>query len=212
VIRKKTGEVRKMNEQIRESLSALMDGEANELEIERVLKHADAETLRSTWMRYHLVRHTLREGGAAYADIDVSAGVMAVLSGEPGIAIKPVARWKQFLQPAASFAVAASVFAAVLVGSQFYGLLDKGTDVNGVPELAARVSTVGMVNTLGGSAVRAGYASPALKPVQTRHADYNRLARQRLQRYMLSHTEEASLNAPQGMMPYARVATFKVED
>jgi sigma-E factor negative regulatory protein RseA len=201
-----------MNEQIRESLSALMDGEANELEIERVLKHADAETLRSTWMRYHLVRHTLREGGVAYADIDVSAGVMAVLSGEPGIAIKPVARWKQFLQPAASFAVAASVFAAVLVGSQFYGLLDKGTDVNGVPELAARVSTVGMVNTLGGSAVRAGYASPALKPVQTRHADYNRLARQRLQRYMLSHTEEASLNAPQGMMPYARVATFKVED
>lgn len=201
-----------MNEQIRESLSALMDGEANELEIERVLKHADAETLRSTWMRYHLVRHTLREGGAAYADIDVSAGVMAVLSGEPGIAIKPVARWKQFLQPAASFAVAASVFAAVLVGSQFYGLLDKGTDINGVPELAARVSTVGMVNTLGGSAVRAGYASPALKPVQTRHADYNRLARQRLQRYMLSHTEEASLNAPQGMMPYARVATFKVED
>jgi sigma-E factor negative regulatory protein RseA len=201
-----------MNEQIRESLSALMDGEANELEIERVLKHADAETLRSTWMRYHLVRHALREGGAAYADIDVSAGVMAALSGEPGIAIKPVARWKQFLQPAASFAVAASVFAAVLVGSQFYGLLDKGTDVNGVPELAARVSTVGMVNTLGGSAVRAGYASPALKPVQTRHADYNRLARQRLQRYMLSHTEEASLNAPQGMMPYARVATFKVED
>ena len=200
-----------MNEQIRESLSALMDGEANELEIQRLLKHADAESLRSTWMRYHLVRHTLREGSAAYTYIDVSAGVMAALSGEPGIDIKPVARWKNFLQPAASFAVAASVFAAVLVGSQFYGLLGAG-DAGGAPELAARVSTVGMVNTLGGSAVRAGYASPALKPAQTRYADYNKMARQRLQRYMLSHTEEASLNAPQGMMPYARVATFKVED
>jgi sigma-E factor negative regulatory protein RseA len=201
-----------MNEQIRESLSALMDGEANELEIQRLLKHADAESLRSTWMRYHLVRHTLREGSAAYTYIDVSAGVMAALSGEPGIDIKPVARWKNFLQPAASFAVAASVFAAVLVGSQFYGLLGAGGDAGGAPELAARVSTVGMVNTLGGSAVRAGYASPALKPAQTRYADYDKMARQRLQRYMLSHTEEASLNAPQGMMPYARVATFKVED
>lgn len=201
-----------MNEQIRESLSALMDGEANELEIQRLLKHADAESLRSTWMRYHLVRHTLREGSAAYTYIDVSAGVMAALSGEPGIDIKPVARWKNFLQPAASFAVAASVFAAVLVGSQFYGLLGAGGDAGDAPALAARVSTVGMVNTLGGSAVRAGYASPALKPAQTRYADYDKMARQRLQRYMLSHTEEASLNAPQGMMPYARVATFKVED
>lgn len=201
-----------MNEQIRESLSALMDGEANELEIQRLLKHADAESLRSTWMRYHLVRHTLREGSAAYTYTDVSAGVMAALSGEPGIDIKPVARWKNFLQPAASFAVAASVFAAVLVGSQFYGLLGAGGDAGGAPALAARVSTVGMVNTLGGSAVRAGYASPALKPAQTRYADYDKMARQRLQRYMLSHTEEASLNAPQGMMPYARVATFKVED
>ena len=201
-----------MNEQIRESLSALMDGEANELEIQRVLKHADAEFVRSTWMRYHLVRHTLREGSAGYADIDVSAGVMAALSGEPGIDITPVARWKNFLQGAASFAVAASVFAAVLVGSQFYGLLDTGGDANGAPALAARVSTVGMVNTLGGAAVPAGYASPALKPAQTRYADYNKMARQRLQRYMLSHTEEASLNVPQGMMPYARVATYKVED
>ncbi len=201
-----------MSEQIRESLSALMDGEANELEIQRILKHADAESLRSTWMRYHLVRHTIREGSAAYTDIDVSAGVMAALSAEPGIDIKPVARWKNFLQPAASFAVAASVFAAVLVGSQFYGLLGTGSNVNGVPEFAAGVSTVGMVNTLGGSAVRAGYASPALKPAPERYADYNRMARQRLQRYMLSHTDEASLNAPQGMMPYARVATFKVED
>ena len=201
-----------MSEQIRESLSALMDGEANELEIERVLKHPDPDSLRATWTRYHLVRHVMQDGGTGYTGIDVSEAVMAALSEEPALHIKPVARWRNFLQPAASFAVAASVFAAVLVGSQFYGLLGNGSDINGAPELAARVSTVGMVNTLGGSAVRAGYASPALKPTPAPVADYNKMARQRLQRYMLSHTEEASLNAPHGMMPYARVATFQVED
>jgi sigma-E factor negative regulatory protein RseA len=199
-----------MSEQIRESLSALMDGEANELELARVLKHKDSDELRSTWMRYHLVRQTLSDAAASYTETDVSIAVMAALESESAIEIKPVARWNNFLRPAASFAVAASVFAAVLVGSQFYGLL--GMDVNGTAELAARVSTVGMVNTLGGSASQARYVAPGNAMSQPSLTDYNKLARQRLQRYMLNHTEEASLNAPQGMMPYARLASFKVED
>ena len=46
-----------MTERMRESLSALLDNEANELEMERVLKHvADDDSLRQTWVRYNLVR------------------------------------------------------------------------------------------------------------------------------------------------------------
>ena len=203
-----------MNDQIRESLSALMDGEANELELERVLKHSDDEQLRETWARYHLASGALQSGTLQPSSIDVSERVMAAISDEPELDIKPVARWSNFLRPAASFAVAASVFATVLVGSQFYGLLGGGGDAGTAPvELADRVSTVGMVNTLGGSAVRVGHALPALRAAPaSRATDFDQLARQRLQRYMLSHTEQASLNAPQGMMPYARVASFQVED
>jgi sigma-E factor negative regulatory protein RseA len=201
-----------MNDQIRESLSALMDGEANELELERVLKHSDDEQLRETWARYHLASAVLMDGKSEQSNIDISARVMAAISEEPVSAIRPVGRWTQFLRPAASFAVAASVFASVLVGSQFYGLLGAGTGDAPV-ELADRVSTVGMVNTLGGSAVRAGHALPALRAAPTGQVtDFDKLARQRLQRYMLPHTEQSSLNAPQGMMPYARVASFQVED
>ena len=43
-------------------------------------------------------------------------------------------------------------------------------------------------------------------------AAYNRLARQRLQRYLLPHTEEAALNTPQGMMPYARLAGYRGDE
>jgi sigma-E factor negative regulatory protein RseA len=107
------------------------------------------------------------------------------------------------------------VFASVLIGSQWYGLLgsNPGATVN-ESQLAARHSTIGMVNTLGGSAVNATYGPPATKSDTTRQARaaYNRLARQRLQRYLLPHTEEAALNAPQGMMPYARVAAFRTQD
>lgn len=189
-----------MTEQIKESLSVLMDGEANELDMARVLKNSADSELRSTWTRYHIARQVLREGSGKYLRVDISSRVMAALETEPEI--KPVARWHSFLRPVTSMAVAASVFASVLVGSQFYGLL--GGVEAGSPELAARVSTVGMVNTLGGSAVRAGYTP--------RYADYDQMAKQRLQRYMLIHSEEAALNAPQGMMPYARVASFEVRD
>ncbi len=200
-----------MSEKVRESLSVLMDGEASELDLERTLKHSDDPDVRATWMRYHAVKDSIQGGSGQFANVDISAGVMAALEREEPVSIKPVASWRNFMKPAASFAVAASVFASVLVGSQFYGLAGLGqADTN--PALAASVSTVGMVNTLGGSAVRAGYATPALKPANQRYTDYNRLARERLQRYMLAHSEEASLNAPQGMMPYARVASFQVED
>ena len=62
-----------MTDDMRESLSAVMDGEANELEMERVLKHAvtDEET-RATWTRYHLARHSLNGGSLAHLDWDIS--------------------------------------------------------------------------------------------------------------------------------------------
>jgi sigma-E factor negative regulatory protein RseA len=198
-----------MSEQIRESLSVLMDEEANELDVERVLQNSDDDAVRAVWGRYHTVRQIMREGSGRQVQVDIAARVMAALEAEPEI--RPVASWHNFLRPVASLAVAASVFATVLMGSQFYNLL--GGEGELAPQLSNQVSTVGMVNTLGGSAVRAGYASPALRPQsELRYADYNELARERLQRYLLTHAEEAALNAPQGMMPFARVASFEVQD
>jgi sigma-E factor negative regulatory protein RseA len=198
-----------MTEQIKESMSVLMDDEANELDVERVLKNSSTAGLRGSWTRYHTVRQVMREGTGQHPLVDIGSRVMRALEADPEI--RPTARWHGLLRPVASLAVAASVFASVLVGSQFYGLL--GVDAGAAPEVAAQVSTVGMVNTLGGSAVNAGYATPALRaPVAPRYADYNLLARERLQRYLLTHAEEAALNAPQGMMPFARVASFKVQD
>lgn len=197
-----------MSEHIRESLSALMDGEANELEIERLLKQSGNEQLRGAWVRYHQVREVLGSRSSAYHSMDISKAVMSALEHEPAAVSRSALNWQSMLRPLASFAVAASVFSAVLVAGQFYGLLDGSKDA----QLADRVSTVGMVNTLGGSAVRASYAAPALRPASNPVADYDKLAQQRLQRYMLDHSGEAALNSPQGMMPYARAATFQLEE
>lgn len=216
-----------------ESLSALMDGEADEQALEQVLDSLHDNELRDSWRRYHLTRHSLQQAPLV-AGTDLSSRIMAAIEEEPAYssqplpseipetpaAIEPVGRWQRMLRPVASFAVAASVFAVVLVGSQFYnnGATNSGQPLADTPVVAAgadRLAPSGAVTVLGGSATLAGYAPPAPalpEPTQARETapstDYDAIARERLQRYMLDHADEASLNAPQGMMPYARVPAF----
>jgi len=202
-----------MSEQVRESLSVLMDGEAGELDLARVLRHVDSEDIRDTWMRYHGICFALRQGRSRHLDVDISASVMAALDAEPEPAFRPAARLRNFLKPAAGFALVASLCAAAFVGVRSYG--PAGGSVEAAPEArpAARVAGGGTADTPGGAAVRPAYAVPTLRTAAAPpRTDYDRLARERLRSYMLAHTAEASLNAPQGMMPYARVVSFQAEE
>jgi len=192
-----------MSELMRESLSALLDDEANELEIERVLsKVADDPELRATWVRYNIV-HTVASGQQPmHLDLDISARVRDELGGQAqgGSAFRQ--RW---LRPLSSVAVAASVTVAVVFGGQQLAQLENGS-YDG-QAIASSVSPVGMVNSLGATSVQASYGTrssvPVLQPAT--HTAYQELARQRLQKYMQEHAEHAALNSPNGLVPFARV-------
>ncbi|MEM7079875.1 MAG: sigma-E factor negative regulatory protein [Pseudomonadota bacterium] len=55
-----------MSEQLKESMSAVMDSEADAFEMRRVIVEAgDDSEMRARWHRYHLVRDVLRDGGGA---------------------------------------------------------------------------------------------------------------------------------------------------
>jgi len=191
-----------MSEKMRESLSALMDDEANELEIERVLSRiADDPELRRAWVRYNMVRAVTAGQHPARLDLDVSAQVRAAVGGEVQRTAGSRQRW---LRPLASMAVAASVATAVVLGGQ--QLAQLGTPGQDSQAIASSVSPVGMVNSLGATSVQASYGTqsvPVLQPA-TRTA-YQELARQRLQKYMQAHAEQAALNSPSGLVPFARV-------
>jgi sigma-E factor negative regulatory protein RseA len=192
-----------MTEQLRESLSALMDDEANELELERVLsKVGQDEELRQTWGRYQAVRSVTSGQPMAGMQWDISSRVSAAIAEESRASTSPVQR---FLRPVASLAVAASVTAAVVVGGQQLAQLDDPY-ASGNQAVASSVSPVGLVNSLGATSVQASYGTqsvPVLQPA-TRTA-YRELARQRMQKYMQEHAEQAALNSPQGLIPFARV-------
>ena len=70
-------------ESLKESLSALMDGEASELEVRRVLTETgESVDLQKTWSRYHLASQTMR-GEKISASIDLSSSISELIADEP---------------------------------------------------------------------------------------------------------------------------------
>jgi sigma-E factor negative regulatory protein RseA len=191
-----------MSESMRESLSALMDDEANELEVERVLARiADDADLRQAWVRYNVVHSVAVGQPPTHLELDISSQVRAAVAGEN----RGVSGIRQrIIRPLASMAVAASVAATVVLGGQQLAQLE--AESYDAQAIASSVSPVGMVNSLGATSVQASYGTrtmPELQPA-TRKA-YQQLARQRMHKYMQEHAEHAALNTPNGLVPFARV-------
>jgi len=107
-----------------ESLSALMDGEAGELELHQMLKQSQDRELREQWQRWQQLRNALHGQPQSFAALDLTAKVSAALDA-PAQSASPVTRRKVVLRSrlwrgAGQLAVAASVTLAVLGGVRFY--------------------------------------------------------------------------------------------
>ena len=99
-----------MSKDIRESLSALMDGEASELELRRLLRE-DSGEVSELWSRFHRQRSALHNE-REFASMDVSAGVRAALADELPHRQSALGQWRR---PLGGLAVAASVAIIVAV-------------------------------------------------------------------------------------------------
>ena len=65
-----------MDDRLRETLSAMMDDQADELSVRRLLSHADQEQVRGQWQRWQTLRDVMRDDEPAlHFGLDVSAGV-----------------------------------------------------------------------------------------------------------------------------------------
>ena len=97
------------NEREFETLSAVMDGEADELELRRVLDATSGDpALREKWRRQQMVRELLQTRRISQPSIEVSSAVTEALTGRKSALRNPL--W--------SMAVAASVTMAVVLGGQ----------------------------------------------------------------------------------------------
>ena len=196
-----------MTEQLKESLSAVMDGEADEFEIRRVLNEAaDDPELRGVWERYHLIRSCMRgEGRTLGAGADklgarfwtqIDADEAAVTD-DSGASAHPAthrlrADWTTWGQRVAGVAVAAGVAAAVIMGFQ----LQVGDDA------AVSTAKVAVVE-------QAPPASMALFDDEVRdQAVPAGLDLQRAHAYMLHHARHVALNN-RSVVSFVKVAAYE---
>jgi sigma-E factor negative regulatory protein RseA len=132
-----------MSEKLKESLSAVIDGEADEFELRRVLDEVSRnEQLASSWERYHIIGSVLRGERTVtvtgmreriWAEVQVTpdAEEPAAVVPEPTESSVPPRETGRRWTP---FAVAAGVAAAVLVGFVGYSELDPGAPVTVVAQ------------------------------------------------------------------------------
>ncbi len=132
-----------MSEKLKESLSAVIDGEADEFELRRVLDEMNRdELLASSWERYHLIGATMRgesgKGGMTSLSVAMRERVWAelqaqgdeattadpdeaaIVTGEPSAVTAANRRWTPV-------AVAATVALAVVVGFLGFSSLEQST-------------------------------------------------------------------------------------
>lgn len=199
-----------MSDRLRESVSALLDGEGDELELRRLLASEQQAEVRGAWRAYHLQRDSLAGGDMRFAHIDISARVQAALAEEalPARSAGGLPRW---WRPLASVAVAASVAAAVVIGTRGFEAQSGGDLAEQSPLPAAgRVYPAQAAPALGNVAVSAQLSDlPASAPALPLTPD--ELAQRRLQHYLLRHTERAALNNGQGLISFARVSQLDSE-
>jgi sigma-E factor negative regulatory protein RseA len=76
-----------MDDRLKESISALMDDEANELELQRVLVHAEKEELMGTWKSYQTIKSVLKHEHGDFLAIDISRSVSQAIEQEAPLAL-----------------------------------------------------------------------------------------------------------------------------
>jgi sigma-E factor negative regulatory protein RseA len=199
-----------MSDKLRESISALVDGEASEMDLHRVLKASETEdSVRQSWRHYQAISAVIKNEQPSLLQIDISAGVKLAIADDK----KTVGgRISEMLKPMMSVAVAATVTVAILTGTQIYqgangvgnaSLNEVATTENfnsSAPVIAGQFNNLAIPASVSTDV----YAKPSQAQLDKRvYADA--VAEQRLHSYIYRHVENSSLSTGSGVMPFARV-------
>jgi sigma-E factor negative regulatory protein RseA len=211
-----------------ESISALMDNQASELELQRILKASEQDAeVKATWSRYQIASSFLRGEQirgeqASVVGSDFAARISAAIDAEEALVAQPAPAAKKAQQgwfyQLGRVALVASVAGGMIIG---VGTTQVVTQVASNTAVAP-VSVDSAVN------LPSGINSPAINTrtvavqtgYETRPQEYRRVMFQPRQastavsddevsRYVnqmiKAHSDNAAMNSGQGVLPYARV-------
>ena len=178
-----------MDDRLRETLSAMMDDEADELSVRRLLSHERQHEVRTQWQRWQDIRDLMHSSHSPAGDVDVSAAVREALDGraQPSVpsddSRRSVSRWH--------WPAVAMVSMALLVGFGAGAGWDASESGPAAPVVAA---------TSAGDAQESEMPEVALQGL-----DDEQWAQ--MSPYLLEHAQHSSVGAGRGSVGYARLAS-----
>jgi sigma-E factor negative regulatory protein RseA len=185
-----------MSEQIREQVSAFLDGELPNSETELLLKRLTRDgELRDSFGRYVLIGEAVRGTSRGLLTRGFSGRVNLAIDGEliPANEHLPPARGPRWWRPIAGAAVAASVAAVAVVALQQRAV---SPTLRSAAPLAARISAPAQSTAVAPSAREAiSYTVPATSPAAPAS-----IAPARLTNYVFAHSRYSSGLAQRGVM------------
>jgi sigma-E factor negative regulatory protein RseA len=191
-------------EALHESLSAMMDNQADELELRRVLAASGEDAqVRATWSRYQVARSAMH-GELLEPRLDLASAVSAALADEPVPVVESVRQgpWRSI----GRLAVAASVTVAVLIGVRFYNQ-DEVTGSQMAQQTNQPMLSIPQVQ---GPALLAGFTAES----EAATAESGAVAQpgwheQRLPVYLRQHAQQAAMSGADSALPHARAASLE---
>lgn len=188
-----------MSDLIKEQLSALMDGELPEAErrllLERLAREPD---LRDHWTRYQLISSALHQGLPERIDLTLADRVQAALADDTAYH-GSTNRFARLLKPVAGLAVAASVAVVAILAVQ-----TSQAPTSSPVQIAATPDVTGDPGVMPGPEAYTRVAG-------TRWDAQQRQVRERLNEYLVNHSEYAASGGMPGMQPYVRIVGYDQE-
>jgi sigma-E factor negative regulatory protein RseA len=179
-----------MDDRLRETLSAMMDDEADELSVRRLLSHGSQTDVCEQWQRWQQVRDLMHGGHTPTDTIDVSAGVRAVLDGR---AVPPVRKNAVVHKAPVRWQWPAVAMTLVALATGF-GVGAGWESVGVAPD--ARVADSDTPD----KSEAHGVHEVALQGLDKDQWEY-------MSRYLLEHAQHNSVGAGQGSVGYARLVS-----
>jgi sigma-E factor negative regulatory protein RseA len=182
-----------MDERLRETLSAMMDDEADELSVRRLLSHGNQDEVRNQWQRWQQVRDLMHESHGPEESVDVAVAVREALDGhvrpEPSRLKAQVVAGSYWRWP-----VAAMVVMALVIG------FGAGAGWDG--QTQEPVAAVAVTELSDGDALA---LSARVEEVALQRLDEEQLKQMR--QFMLEHAQHNSVGAGRGSVGYARLVS-----
>ena len=214
-----------MNDKLKESVSAMMDNEADELELRRILAQNHDEDVVAVWRRYCQLRASINKEEAPWAGINLCKEINAALDEVSGPAeqpqfdlpsVKRAQAGKQNRRWWGGAAIAASVAFAVVFSLQFDGSPQQydpvvATNVMGAANVMGATNAQGGASTVSVTNTKGSQDTSELTLTVAALPEFSAEHEARLNDYLMWHAGHAALNSGNSAVPFARLTSLEPE-